>query len=110
MSSVVKLQDKTEKTLRNLLDKIIIIDNDDPIDGTQPLKTMLHSELGLLPIGGTTGQVLKKTSETDFDIEWGVGGGSGGEPYQVSVDGSYIYFCTATNTWKRILLDTIPAP
>jgi len=27
--------------------------------------------------GGTTGQVLKKSSNTDFDVEWGAGGGSG---------------------------------
>ncbi len=31
-----------------------------------------------IPNGGTTGQVLKKGSNTDFDIEWGTGGGSGG--------------------------------
>jgi hypothetical protein len=73
MSSVVKLQDKTAKTLRSLLDEINIIDNGaPPIDGTQtqPLKRMLLSKLGLLPFGGTTGQVLKKTSDDDLDIEW----------------------------------------
>lgn len=87
MSSVVKLQDKTAKTPRNLLDKINIIDNEAvPIGGTQPLKTMLLSELGLLPTGGTTGQFLKKTSETDFDIEWGEGGGSGGSGVSVTTN------------------------
>lgn len=73
MSSVVKLQNKTPKTLRSLLDEINIIDNGaPPIDGTQtqPLKRMLLSKLGLLPFGGTTGQVLKKTSDDDLDIEW----------------------------------------
>ena len=71
MSSVVKLQNKTPKTLRSLLDEINIIDNGaTPIDGTQPLKRMLLSKLGLLPFGGTTGQVLKKTSDDDLDIEW----------------------------------------
>lgn len=27
-----------------------------------------------LPVGGTTGQVLKKTSNADYDLEWGTGG------------------------------------
>ena len=28
-----------------------------------------------IPSGGTTGQVLKKASNTDYDVEWGTGGG-----------------------------------
>lgn len=32
---------------------------------------------GGVPTGGTTGQSLKKVSNTDFDLEWGTGGGSG---------------------------------
>ena len=31
-----------------------------------------------LPAGGTTGQVLKKTSGTDYDVEWSSTGGGGG--------------------------------
>jgi hypothetical protein len=31
-----------------------------------------------IPEGGTTGQVLKKNSNTDYDVIWGTGGGSGG--------------------------------
>ena len=31
----------------------------------------------VLPAGGTAGQVLKKTSATDYDVEWGTGGGGG---------------------------------
>lgn len=34
-----------------------------------------------VPAGGTTGQVLKKASGTDYDTEWGTGGGSGPDPY-----------------------------
>lgn len=30
-----------------------------------------------IPAGGTTGQVLKKKSNTDGDVEWGTGGGGG---------------------------------
>lgn len=35
--------------------------------------------VSILPIGGSAGQVLKKASETDYDVEWGdeSGGGSG---------------------------------
>ncbi len=29
-----------------------------------------------VPSGGTTGQVLKKTSNSDYDLEWGTGGSS----------------------------------
>jgi hypothetical protein len=31
-----------------------------------------------VPPGGSTGQVLKKSSAVDFDTEWGAGGGGGG--------------------------------
>jgi len=31
-----------------------------------------------IPSGGTTGQVLTKSSNTSFDVEWGAGGGGGG--------------------------------
>lgn len=37
----------------------------------------------LLPIGGTTGQVLTKASNADFDVDWETptgGGGGGGQP------------------------------
>ncbi len=30
-----------------------------------------------IPNGGTTGQALVKNSNTDFDVEWGTGGGGG---------------------------------
>jgi hypothetical protein len=41
-----------------------------------------HSHSGLAPTGGSTGQVLKKNSATNFDYAWaadeeGAGGGSG---------------------------------
>lgn len=34
--------------------------------------------LRLLPAGGTTGQVLTKSSDDDYDVEWAAGGGGGG--------------------------------
>lgn len=40
-----------------------------------------HTHSGLAPAGGTTGQVLKKISATDFDYSWqadATGGGGGG--------------------------------
>jgi hypothetical protein len=84
MSSVVKLQNKTPKqTPFSLFDKINIIDNSDiPIKGTQPLKTMSLLELFGSFLGGNTGQVLKKVSNNDLDIEWGEGGGSYGTTYK----------------------------
>lgn len=32
----------------------------------------------ILPLGGTTGQVLKKASNSNYDVIWGEGGGGGG--------------------------------
>lgn len=39
---------------------------------------LIHTHDGLAPTGGTTGQVLKKTSNTDYDYDWEDDGGSGG--------------------------------
>lgn len=36
-----------------------------------------------IPSGGTTGQVLKKSSDANFDVEWGTGGG--GSPTSLSI-------------------------
>ena len=38
-----------------------------------------------LPKGGSTGQVLTKTSGTDYDTEWAAGGGGGGSGTVTSV-------------------------
>lgn len=43
----------------------------------------------LLPAGGTTGQVLKKTSNTDYEVSWqadATGGGGGATVTEVEVD------------------------
>lgn len=49
-----------------------------------------HSHNGLAPSGGTTGQVLKKNSNTDYDYSWSAdatgGGGGSVTPVQVTVD------------------------
>ncbi len=39
---------------------------------------------GGVPAGGTTGQVLAKNSNTDFDVGWAAGGGGGGDQITVS--------------------------
>jgi hypothetical protein len=39
------------------------------------------AELTAVPPGGTTGQVLKKASSTDYDMEWGSASGSSVSPY-----------------------------
>jgi hypothetical protein len=40
-----------------------------------------------VPIGGTTGQVLAKASNTDYDTAWVTGGGGGGGVQSVTGDG-----------------------
>ena len=71
MSGTVKLQDKQPKTTeRNLDDKISLIDEQDLLGVIPKLKTMLLRQLGLLPSGGTSGQVLKKTGEELNDVVW----------------------------------------
>ena len=35
-------------------------------------------KVSVLPAGGSAGQVLKKSSGTDYDVEWGTGGGGSG--------------------------------
>ena len=68
-----------------------------------------------VPVGGTTGQVLLKTSNTDFDTEWGEGGGGGGlgdisvltvanSPYTI-VEGDQL----AVNTSGGVVNLTAPA-
>lgn len=39
---------------------------------------ILADDAQSIPAGGTTGQVLTKTSATDYDTEWATGGGGGG--------------------------------
>lgn len=43
----------------------------------ESIKNRISAFIHGIPSGGTTGQVLKKTSGVDFDVEWGDGGGSG---------------------------------
>lgn len=50
-----------------------------------------HSHSGLAPAGGTTGQVLKKTSNTDYDYGWAAdstGAGGGGDPVWGGITGT----------------------
>lgn len=48
-------------------------------DGTTSLPISIPTVSGVgVPVGGTTGQVLKKKSDTDYDAEW-ADGGSGGD-------------------------------
>lgn len=39
---------------------------------------ILADDAQSIPAGGTTGQVLTKTSDNDYDTEWAAGGGGGG--------------------------------
>lgn len=43
-----------------------------------------------IPAGGTSGQVLEKNSDTDYDVEWATpsgGGGGGLKPYVITLSG-----------------------
>ena len=44
-----------------------------------------------VPAGGTTGQVLKKKSGTDYDTEWGDGGSGGGVGHKGTGEGAEIF-------------------
>ena len=50
----------------------------------------------LAPAGGTTGQVLAKASNTDYDLEWITGGGGGG--ITVNITGVVSPYTTPTLT------------
>lgn len=45
------------------------------VGGTTPNATL---DINGVPVGGTTGQVLTKASNTDYDADWEAGGGGGG--------------------------------
>lgn len=53
-----------------------------------------------LPSGGTTGQVLKKKSNTDYDVEWGEGG-SGGEGSIIIITDTYSLYEDETITVSK---------
>jgi hypothetical protein len=69
-------------------------------------------DLGFIPSGGTTGQILAKNSGTDYDVEWidapsGGGGGGGG------VSGALVRVSTAQSitsgwTWTDVVFDAAP--
>lgn len=41
-----------------------------------------------IPAGGTTNQILKKASNTDYDVEWGSGGGGGSSAFDDITSGT----------------------
>lgn len=51
---------------------------DDPLTRKTQIIPPVPGKLGIgIPTGGTTGQVLKKKTDADGDVEWGEGGGGG---------------------------------
>jgi hypothetical protein len=72
-----------------------------------------HNDLSGLQ-GGTSGEYYHLTSaqHTAFGIATSIttgtpaSGGASGTAGQVLYDTTYLYVCTATNTWKRIPLNT----
>lgn len=63
-----------------------------------------------VPTGGTTGQVLKKNSGTDFDTGWGTGGGGGASVLDdltdvdttsvAPTDGQALLYDNSSSLWK----------
>lgn len=58
-----------------------------------------HTHSGLAPTGGTTGQVLKKNSNTNYDYSWQVDGGSGGGGTWGSITGT---LSSQTDLWTEL--------
>lgn len=58
-----------------------------------------------IPSGGTTGQVLTKSSGTDYDTEWAAASGGGGGSI-VNVSGAGNYTVTDSNDGDVIVCDT----
>ena len=66
-----------------------------------------------VPAGGSTGQFLIKSSDTDYDTAWTASlvsdvppGSSGatGSTGEMALDTDWLYVCVGTDTWKRTLL------
>ena len=66
-----------------------------------------------VPTGGSSGQFLIKSSDTDYDTAWTASlvsdvppGSSGatGSTGEIALDSDWLYVCVATDTWKRTLL------
>ena len=66
-----------------------------------------------VPAGGSSGQFLIKSSDTDYDTAWTASlvsdvppGSSGatGSTGEMALDTDWLYVCVGTDTWKRTLL------
>ena len=94
--------------------------NDGGRENPEPVNIKGATGVGV-PAGGTTGQVLKKKSGTDYDTEWGDGGGGVNtyiiKPTELDSNNlpklSYTQFITAFNKFTaggQVLLDTSELP
>ena len=63
-----------------------------------------------VPTGGSSGQFLIKSSDTDYDTAWTASlvsdvppGSSGatGSTGEIALDTDWLYVCVGTDTWKR---------
>ena len=66
-----------------------------------------------VPAGGSSGQFLVKSSDTNYDTAWTASlvsdvppGSSGatGSTGEIALDTDWLYVCVGTDTWKRTLL------
>jgi len=66
-----RISDLTEATSTDNDDLFVVVDVSDQSMGiTGTSKKIKSSNLGVIPNGGTTGQVLKKASDTNYDTVW----------------------------------------
>lgn len=64
-------------------------------------KTYTKKDQAGVPVGGTTGEVLKKNSGTDFDYDWGTGGGTpAGSDTQIQYNNSGAFGATSSFVWN----------
>jgi hypothetical protein len=64
---------------------------------------------GLAPVGGSTGQVLKKNSATNYDYSWQADATGGGSPASAAVDVTYAGSANLAATNVEAALDELDA-
>lgn len=85
MISIVLIKDEEQLVTKPLTLKVehapLVLSEIDPDDESvqMMIEALIDAKIeATIPTGGTTGQVLMKNSNADYDLKWGNGGGGGG--------------------------------